>query len=148
MWGVGGGVHSHSSSFALGAPGGGAPPQITYGMKCSGHFILVESVFICYLWSIIIKQGPSKDIDSSCIAFMYRVEEKYASAPSTLQNNNFLGNPFLEFKLWLIPEVTLHSKVAFGKKYPFSLTHGLWRMPITAITNIQKAKKYFSHFHT
>ena len=29
----------------------------------------------------------------------YRVEEKYASAPSTLQNNNFLGNPFHEFKL-------------------------------------------------
>ena len=42
--------------------------------------------------------------------------KKNTLAHSTLQNNNFLGNPFHEFKLWLIPEVTLHSKVAFGKK--------------------------------
>ena len=34
----------------------------------------------------------------------------------------------------LIPEVTLNTKVAFGKqKEPFSLTHGLWRMPIQGV---------------
>ena len=47
---------------------------------------------------------------------IYRVEEKYASAIVHYKKNNFLGHPFHEFKLWLIPEVTLHSKVAFGKK--------------------------------
>ena len=32
------------------------------------------------------------------------------------QNKNFFGNPFYEFKLLLIPEITLHTKVSFGKK--------------------------------
>ena len=45
---------------------------------------------------------------------------------NTLQKNNFFGNPFHEFKLRLSPQLTLHTKVAFGKKEPFSLTHGLY----------------------
>ena len=47
---------------------------------------------------------------------MYRVEEKYASATVHYKKITFWENPFHEFILWLIPEVTLHSKVAFGKK--------------------------------
>ena len=40
------------------------------------------------------------------------------------ENKNFFGNPFYEFKLLLSPEVTLHFKVAFGKKKKPSASGG------------------------
>ena len=39
--------------------------------------------------------------------------------PIHYQKKNFFGNFFYEFKLWFIPEVTLHPKTSFGKKRTF-----------------------------
>ena len=41
---------------------------------------------------------------------IYRVDEKYASAPYIIKVRTFLETPtFYEFKSWLIPEVTLQG---------------------------------------
>jgi len=63
----------------------------------------------------------------------YRVEEKYATASVYYQILTNLA-------------VTLHNKVAFGKKVPFSLNHGLLRMhlTITIFFKIQKVSQPFS----
>ena len=66
---------------------------------------------------------------------------------STFSNQELFGNSFFEFKLWLISEVTLHIKVAFGKNESFRLTYDLWRMPITITKKDRKDKKCLSLFH-
>ena len=77
----------------------------------------------------------------------YRVEEKYASASVNYQNKIFFGNSLHKFKL-TNPEGTLYTKVAFDKKEPFSLTHGLWRIPLNIIKKFQNLKSVSVFFRS
>ena len=65
---------------------------------------------------MIVQLSILQMLNIKAAIFQYRVEEKYASAPYIIKMRAFFGNPFYEFKFWLIPEVTLHTKVSFGKK--------------------------------
>ena len=78
--------------------------------------------------------------------FTDRVDEKYASAPHIIKIRTLFGNPFYEFKLWLIPEVTLHNEVSFGKKRTFQPHPSPQEDAYTIATNFQKAKKSVSAF--
>ena len=67
---------------------------------------------------------------------------------SILSKCELFWNALLWIQTLTHPGVTLHTKVAFGKKETFSLTHGLWRMPITNTINFKVFRKFLSLFHT
>ena len=49
-------------------------------------------------------------------------ERKVRYRLSTLSKQELFGKPFYGLKIWPIPKVILHTKAAFGKTEPFSLT--------------------------